>query len=202
MAISIVVFLEACTNTTSKILPSPDWLLEYNQQTLRAEAPCRPPIGTFFINGSSTDEQYNYRLQEIVFADKLEGFPVEEVSIMEGVDSSELIITGILAGVPLKQAVRVKAGQGGCDSRWPLRVDTGAVGSTLRTESILWSGGLVLPLNEINYIHLLRADDGALIIHVRNKAWFLGALSVPFKIENEFWLRYQRSDSMATSKPD
>lgn len=190
-AIALSLLIQSCSNTATNESATPDWLQNYRQKINPSDQFCPDPVGVFRVDGASSDSRYNYPLQQLLFSDKLAGFPVEAVRINRSAETDALIIRGILDGVALERAVTVRPASDQCELRWHLKVDTGEVDSTLRTEAVLWTGAVIFPLSEFNHLYLQRADDGSLMVHVRNQAWILGALLIPFTVETEFWQKYE-----------
>lgn len=183
----LLLVLQGCT--TAGVEPDyPDsWPLPH---ALVART-CLPPTGLFSDQGSSSSPaDHNPPLAAILFEDKLRGFPVEAIRISQGANATELVIRGVLGGVDLRKDTRLSASEGNCSGRWRGELATGAVNSQLVSESILYTGGVIIPLSETNVFSLQLAEDGSLLVHLKVKATVLGALMVPVFFEDEYWLHY------------
>lgn len=196
-----VLALHGCAHSGSSDVVVPQWLTEFSEFASTRGSRCPSPAGSYWVNGASSNDDFIHTLNELLFEDKLAGYPVEQVRIVELPDGKGLGITGILAGVPLQQFTTVAPRAGECAKKWYLEVSTGEVDATLRTEAILWTAGLIIPLAETNPIYLFGAEDGALVLRVLNRAWILGALMVPFRVENEYWLRFANAGAGASGPP-
>ena len=192
----LLLWLAGCSNTPEKLQVEPEWLLSYRGQPVGEI--CLPPVGRFESAGvASREGAAVIPLPGLLFDDGLAGYPVEQVEIKTDEQNGALQMRGVLAGVPLKNFRVLSVSQGRCEDHWSLVVDTGAVNASLRTAAVLYTGGLLMPLSEKFHIALIRAEDGALLVRVREVAWVLGAFAVPVRLEDEFWLRYPLSESVA-----
>jgi hypothetical protein len=173
-------------NTTN-----PDWLHQYLAEFSTTEQPCLPPTGLFSNTGEINDSASQAPpLATLLFVDGLAGYPVASIQIDTIPESQALRMTGVLDTVPLKNTALLEPSSTECAERWYLKVDSGAVDGQMRIQAILYTGALIMPLKETYHLRLIRASDGALLINMTNTAWILGALSIPFKIDNHYWLRY------------
>lgn len=189
-----ILVIQGCATNPDQQIPDPDWLTDYlASASTEAQQLCRPPIGTFYIYGQSSKQSLQHlSLADVLFEDKLAGFPVSAIQISQVPDSDNLQLRGVLDGVPLQQSTQIVANDAKCSQKWFLKVSTGAVDARLRTEAVLYTGALIFPLSETNHIHLASADDQSLILHVKSVAWVLGALSIPIKFEEEYWMRFEQ----------
>lgn len=182
--------LAGCAVNTGKSMRPWDWSrapLAEAGDVLR----CPVPSGLFANEGQSSDPEVTpVPLAHLLFLDHLRGYPVEAVQLTLLDDSETLVARGVLAGVPLERSREIIPGDEDCDRRWQVHTDSGSVDPQLRTEAVLVTGGLLVPLNEIYQLSLERADDGALLVNLKWRAWVLGALLFPMRMDQQVWMRY------------
>jgi hypothetical protein len=181
-----VALLSACATITPSRFPAA-WALPAHQ----VQDECLAPVGDFSNIGIGDDpDQPAPTLASILFEDQLRGFPVESIAFSLAANGQAMLLDGVLDGVPLDRPVQVANSEGSCQSRWRRSFQTQTVNSTLVTESVLWTGGMIIPVREINHVTLMLAADGALLAELQVNSWILGAL-IPVKLKNTYWLRYE-----------
>jgi hypothetical protein len=193
-----LLLLQGCYSVTPKNLTSPDWLSDHitKQNLDTGSGACEAPTGTFNNSGQSNKPETSHpTLAQLLFENGLAGYPVESVAISSQ-PNGDLAVDGILGGVPLKMVKVVEYQQAkNCEARWPVKVPVDSIDGYGRTQALFYTGGLIVPLKEFNEINLIRAADGSLLIEVTNSAWILGALSIPFKVDNKYWMRFQHVEN-------
>lgn len=169
---------------------------------------CLSPLGLFANHGQiSPISQNNYAsptLAEILFENKLAGYPIEAVRISQGDRPEQLLVKGVLGGedllTPLSSGVMdgdpiipiatLTAVSEDCTDRWAHALVTKRLDSNMVSASVLYTGGTLMPLNEVSRLTLTLADDGALLIHVKERSYLLVALVIPVAINRDYWLRF------------
>lgn len=152
---------------------------------------CPVPAGLFTNEGESSDTDVApIPLAYLLFLDHLQGFPVEAVQLTAVDDAGTLRANGVLEGVPLDISREIKPQAEDCASRWQVETDSGAVDAQLRTEAVLVTSGVFIPLSEVYRLTLELADDGALLVNLRWRGWVLGALLFPVRVDQQVWMRY------------
>ncbi len=187
----LLTLLQGCATQRTDEQTLPPWLAQHLKAAHPTDELCPLPTGTFLVKGTSSNPDFPYDLDDLLFEDKLAGYPVYRILISEGKPNRSLVITGILAGYPLEKFQKIIEAKGlNCNEKWSFDISTGAINSTVRSDFIVKTAALIIPLSEKNYLQLHKAKDGALLVRVKSVSWVLGALSIPFKMEEEFWIRY------------
>lgn len=182
--------LTACAFNAGKSMRPMDWSRAPLVDAGDAHR-CPIPAGLFANEGQSSDpDTAPIPLAHLLFLDHLRGFPVEAIRLSILNDSETLLAQGILAGVPLESSREIIPEAEDCDSRWQVSTDSGAVDPQLRTEAVILTGGLLVPLSEIYRVSLEPSSDGALLVHLKWRAWVLGALLFPVRVNQQLWMRY------------
>ncbi|MDA0272588.1 MAG: hypothetical protein O3C68_04985 [Proteobacteria bacterium] len=181
-----ILSLAACVTLTEAGIPD-SWALPAYQ----TRDHCPAPVGVFSNSGTSNkpDEQIP-TLASILFESQLQGFPVESVSFAMESGGELISVDGVLEGVPLNKPVQVTANGKSCATRWRRSSDTKTVNAGVVSQSVMWTGGLIIPIRETNHVTLLLAADGALLVNLDVAVWILGAL-MPVKITHTYWLRFE-----------
>ena len=194
--IVVVLFcLQACTESPVKSSYPNHWLVPRGID----EGPCSPPVGLFSNQGEhSIAGQEAPALASILFEDKLAGYPVESIRFELIDDGAVLRLAGVLEGVDLKQKRNIPVDLLDCERQAVGETSVGSVDATLKTEAVLYTGGFLFPLSDRYHFSLMQLEDGALLVHVVQRSRLVGAFFVPFTLNDEFWLRYDRWQEPAT----
>lgn len=193
--------VQACANSPGPLDYPVDWPLPMTS----TDGTCPLPVGRFANTGTSNSPDHQTPpLAAILFEDKLAGFPVESIDIRHQPEADRLLIRGVLAGVELKQQATIVPTGELCESLWQGTTPTGSVNATLRTEAVLYTGGLLLPLSEKNLFSLHLAEDGSLLVRLDVRGTALFSLLIPFTLKDEYWLRFTPypSGSQQIESPD
>ncbi|NHN36239.1 hypothetical protein G8764_02910 [Pseudomaricurvus alcaniphilus] len=162
---------------------------------------CAVPEGLFSNLGASSDPDFPApKLASILFEEQLAGLPVESIRIRLSPDRQYLVFNGVLAGVMLEQQKYQKTiglSAGDCEKSWQGESDSGVVGATMRTEALLYTGGVLMPLSQKYRYKLQLLQDGALLLHLQVREKILGAMILPLSFNEEYWLRYDAVDAAA-----
>jgi len=183
-------FLPACTVSSSHSERPWPWSLAPGVHSGDVQQ-CPQPVGLFSNEGEISDPNATpVPLAHLLFDDRLRGYPVEAVRVSATAGTDKLVANGVLAGVPLKASREIIPTGQDCYTRWRLLVDSGVVDSQLRTEAVLLTSGVLLPLSEVFEFDLAPADDGALLVNIHVRAWILAGLLFPMRADQQFWMRY------------
>lgn len=154
------------------------------------------PTGLFANHGTSNDAKLNApTLSAVLFENRLEGFDIDNIRIGLSGNGEELLIKPLVGSIELEAGLVLISGRKkGHPDRWILKSSKEYAGADIVAASVLYTGGLFMPLAAWRNYSFQLAEDGSLLIHLKKRELVDFFYFFPFTLTDEVWLRYPSFD--------
>lgn len=169
---------------TSSVRPE-DWKLS------ETKAEAVELVGRFVNVGTSSDPKVEApRLSELIFEGKVEGFEVDSIDFLGTDQVGRLLIQPLVGEIPIPMRRFLDAERRKGEWVWTAKTETSYADGYVVTASVLWTGGMMVPLASWVRYRFHLDEDGSLLVHFKQKDIIDFFLFFPVPFSKELWLRY------------
>lgn len=171
------------------VVPYPD---DWSSPQKKSDTGWVVPTGLFSNQGISNDAKLKApTLSSVLFENRLEGFDIDNVRFSLSRDGEELLIKPLVGSIELEaQLILVSGREKGHPDRWFLKSSKEYADASVATASVLYTGGMFMPLAAWRNYSFQLAEDGSLLIHLKERELVDFFYFFPVTMSDELWLRY------------